>query len=140
MKKTKFQIVWRNFLKFGIYMLLSKRKCYNKIKFFVGIFLDSLAKKQSKLIKNEENRPNFKPFDRISEIWYVDAFQHKKIQQKNIFLILAFLGLFVGQKTAKIDKKNKKIINSIIILPLLNYLINLDYILKIQRNCINLDS
>ena len=65
-----------------------------------------LAKKQSKLIKNEENCPNSNRFIKFSEIWYVDAFQHKKIQQENNFLILAFLGFFVGQITAKIIKKN----------------------------------
>ena len=64
------------------------------------------AKKHSKLIKNEENRPNLNCLIKFSEIWYVDAFQHKKIQQENNFLILAFLGFFVGQITAKIVKKN----------------------------------
>ena len=63
---------------------------------------------QSKFIKNEENRPNLNRLIKFSEIWYVDAFQHKKIQQKKYFLILAFLGLFVAQKTAKIDKKNEE--------------------------------
>ena len=61
-----------------------------------------LAKKQSKLIKNEENRPNLNRLIKFSEIWYVDAFQHKKIQPENNFFILAFLGFFVGQITAKI--------------------------------------
>ena len=38
-----------------------------------------LAKKQWKLIKNEENRQNSNRFIKFSEIWYVDAFQHKKV-------------------------------------------------------------
>ena len=93
------------------------------------------------MTKNKDNCQNPNRLIKFSEIRYVDAFQLKKIQQKIFFdfLILAFLGLFVCQKTAKIDKKMKKIVKSII-LPLLNYLINLDYILKNTKNCINLDS
>ena len=63
---------------------------------------------------------------------------------KKYFLILAFLGLFVGQKTVKIDKKNEENsqIYNITIEVVFFYLINLDYILKIQKtkNCINLVS
>ena len=58
------------------------QKNYFSISAFFGIFL---AKKQSKLIKNEENRPNSNRLIKFSEIWYVDAFQYKKIQQKNVF-------------------------------------------------------
>ena len=79
------------------------QKNYFSITAFFGIFL---AKKQSKLIKNEENRPNLNRLIIFFEIWYVDAFQPKNIQQGNNFLILAFLGFFVGQITAKIVKKN----------------------------------
>ena len=42
----------------------------------------------------------------FSEIWYVDPFQQNKNQQKKIS-ILAFFGLFVGQKTAKIDQNEE---------------------------------
>ena len=66
------------------------------------------TKKQLKLIKKEENSPNSNRLIKFSEIWYVDAFQLKKIQQQKYFLISAFLGLFVGQKTAKTDKKLRK--------------------------------
>ena len=48
----------------------------------------------------------------FSENEYVDASQQKKIQQF-FYQILAFLGFFVGQKTAKIDKKMEKIVKSI---------------------------
>ena len=66
-----------------------------------------MAKKQSKLIKNEENHPKPKPFDEYSGIWYVDVFQQKKMLQKNCFSILAFFGLFFYQKTAKLTKNEE---------------------------------
>ena len=46
-----------------------------------------------------------------------------------------FFGLFVGQKAAKIDLKNEenRQIYNITIEVVLFYLINLDYILKIQK-------
>jgi len=60
------------------------------------------------------------------------CFPTKENVTKNCFLISAF---FVGKKAAKIDLKNEenhKIYN-ITIEVVLFYLINLDYILKIQK-------
>ena len=76
-----------------------------KLFFDLGLFL---AKKQSKLIKNEENWQNQNCLIKFSEIWYVNASQRKKIQQKNYFSILVFFGIFLpyfAKKTAKIDQK-----------------------------------
>ena len=42
---------------------------------------------------------------KFSEIWYVDAFQQKKMLQNNFFGFWPFLAVFYNQKTAKIDQK-----------------------------------
>ena len=57
-------------------------------------FGQKMAEKQSTIIKREENRQNLNHLLTFSEIWYVDAFQQKKIQQKNNFSILIFFGFF----------------------------------------------
>jgi len=46
---------------------------------------------------------SWEPFNEISEIWYVDASQQKKMLQKNIFRFQPLLPFF-GLKTAKIDR------------------------------------
>ena len=46
-------------------------------------------KKQPKLTKNEENWQNPNRLITFYEIWYVNASQQKKIQQKNYFSIFA---------------------------------------------------
>ena len=57
-----------------------QQKFNNKKTIFdYGICLAFLAKKQSKLIKNEENSQDPNRLVKFSEIWYLDAFQHKKI-------------------------------------------------------------
>ena len=65
---------------------------------------------------------------KFSENENVDVSHQKKIQQKNQI----FLPFFWPRKQSKLIKKLKKIVKSII-LSLLNYLINLDCILKIQK-------
>ena len=84
----------------------SKMQQKNYFSILAFLLLPFLAKKQQKLSKYEENWQNPKCLIKFSEIRYVDSFQHKKIQQENDFLILALLGFFVGQITAKIVKKN----------------------------------
>jgi hypothetical protein len=46
---------------------------------------------------------------KFSEIWYVDASQQNKMLRKNFFWISAFFGRFLTKKTAKIDKKLRKL-------------------------------
>ena len=67
-----------------------------------------MAKKQPKLTKNEENWQNPNRLMKFSEIWYVDNSQQKKCYKKTIFRFLQFLAFF-GKKTAKIDKKLRKL-------------------------------
>ena len=50
-----------------------------------AFFFAFFGKKTPKLTKNEENWQNQNCLIKFSEIWYVDASQHKKIQQKNNF-------------------------------------------------------
>ena len=73
---------------------------------FFGRFL---TKKQPKLTKNEENWQNPNRLMKFSEIWYVDASQQNKMLPKNFFWISAFFGRFLTKKTAKIDKKIRKL-------------------------------
>ena len=73
---------------------------------FFGRFLTN---KQPKLTKNEENWQNSNRLMKFSEIWYVDASQQNKMLQKDFFWISAFLGRFLTKKTAKIDKKLRKL-------------------------------
>ena len=60
------------------------------------------------MIKNEENRQNPNRLIKFSEIWYLDAFRDKKIQQQKI---ISGFGIF-GQKTAKMDQKWRKLAKS----------------------------
>ena len=46
---------------------------------------------------------------KFSEIWYVDVSQQNKMLQKIFFWISAFFGRFLTKKTAKIDKKIRKL-------------------------------
>ena len=91
-----------NFLKFGMQMLLNKKNAPNNL-FWISTFCGRfLTKIQPKLTKNEENWQNPNYLITFSVIWYVNASQQKKIQQKNYF----------GQKTAKIDQKLRKLAKS----------------------------
>ena len=60
---------------------------------------------QKNKLKNKQNPNRLMKF---SEIWYVDASQQTKMPQKNLFWILAFF----NQKTAKIDKKLRRLAKS----------------------------
>ena len=79
------------------------KKNYFSISSFFGIFL---AKKQSKLIKNEENRPNSNRLIKFPEIWFVDVFQQEKMLQKSCFSILAFFA-FLVKKQPKLTKNEE---------------------------------
>ena len=101
-----------------------------------GLFWPFFNQKTAKIEKIERKlKENLNRLMKFSEIWYVDASQQKKMLQKNCFLIPAFFGLFVCQKAAKIDLKNEenRQIYNITIEVVIFYLINLDYILKIQK-------
>ena len=88
-----------------------QRKCYKKTNFRFQPFLLFLTKKQPKLDKNEENWQNPNRLMKFSEIWYVDASQQKKMLQKHLFGFRPYLA-FCGQKSAKIDKKCRKLAKS----------------------------
>ena len=62
-----------------------------------------LAKKQSKLIENQENRLNLNRLITFSEVWYVDAFQHKQMLQNNFFDFIIFWS-FLAKKQPKLSK------------------------------------
>ena len=66
-----------------------------------GLFYQKRAKIDQKLRKFAKSNCLIK----FSEIWYVNASQQKKIQQKNYVLILAFFWPYSAKKKAKIDKK-----------------------------------
>ena len=118
-KLTKNEENWQNpnrLVKFSEIWYLDasqqQQKCYKKLFFRFQPFLAFFwAKKQSKFIKNEEKRPNSNRLIKFSEIWYVDVFQRKKIQQtKFIFdfgifwpFFLAFL-VFFGKKLRNLSK------------------------------------
>ena len=107
-----------------------QNNCFSILAFF-GQKTVQIDKKWRKLSKS-------KPFDKIFWNLVCRCFPTQENSTKKYFLILTSLGLFVDQKTAKIDKKIKKIVKSII-LPLLNYLINLDYTVyaKKRERCWN---
>ena len=88
----KFYEIW--------YLDASQQKnCYKIIIFRLRHFL-AFCQKTAKIVKkNEENWQNPNRLIKFSEIRYVDASQQKKT------IFLGIWGLFVGQKTAKIDKK-----------------------------------
>jgi len=69
---------------------------------FFGLFW---PKKQSKLTKNEENCQNPNVLNFFSEIWYVDAFQHKKIQ--HFFLFKHFWASLVAKNQPKLIKNEE---------------------------------
>ena len=73
---------------------------------------------------------------KISEIWYVDASQQKKRLQKTVFRFRHFLAFLFAKKQPNLIKKNEenRQIHDITIEVVLLYLINLDYILKIQND------
>ena len=66
-----------------------------------------LAKKWQKFTKNEENWQNPNRLMKLSEIWYVDASQQKKMLQQKHFSISDFLP-FLAKKHPKFTK-NKEI-------------------------------
>ena len=58
------------------------------------------------MTKNEENWQNPNRLLKFSEIWYVNASQQKKIQQKTIFRFCHFLVFFV-KKQSKLTKNEE---------------------------------
>ena len=79
----------------------TKKNFFSFLAFF-GLFL---TKKKSKLTKIEENWLDQNCFMKFSKIWYVNAFQQKKIIQKNCFSFSVFFCLFLAKKKSKFDKK-----------------------------------
>jgi len=77
-------------------MLPNKRKSY---KFFIIWILGFFGFFVAKIWQN----PNL--LMKFTEIWYVVAFQQKKMLQAKLFWDFGLFWPFCGQKTAKIDKK-----------------------------------
>ena len=72
-----------------------KENATKKLFFDFGIFWLFFAKKQPKLIKNEENRQNLNRLMKFSEIWYVDASQQQQKGYKETFFgFLPFSAVF----------------------------------------------
>ena len=83
-------------------------KNYFSILAFLGLLL---AKKQPQLTKNEENWQNLNRLVKFSEIWYIDASQQKKIQQKNYFSILSIVWSLLAEKQPQLTKNKEKLQN-----------------------------
>ena len=85
-------------------MLLNKRKlrknCFSILAFWAFLW----PKKQPKLNKNEENWQNPNRLMKFSEIWYVNAFKQKKIQQKKLFFDFV---IFWPKKQPKLNKNEQ---------------------------------
>ena len=82
----------------------------NKIKFNnkkMFLFWQFLAKKQTKLNKNEENWQNPNCLIKFSEIWYVDTSQQKEMRQENYFMISAFFWYFLAKNQPKLIKNEE---------------------------------
>ena len=82
-------------------MLPNKRKLKKKLFFDFSLFwhfLTFFGQKQPKLSKKEGNWQNSNRLMKFSEILQVDFSQQKKILQKILIFILAFLGLLLAKK------------------------------------------
>ena len=75
------------------------------------------------MTKNEENWQNPNRLMKFSEIWYVDASQHKN-SIKKLFFDLAFFGRFLTKKQPKLTKneENWKNPNRLVKLSVIWYL------------------
>ena len=89
-------------------MLPNKENAIKKLFWISAFFGLFLTKKQPKLTKNKGNWQNPNRLMKFSEIWYVDASQQRKCYKKT-FLDFGLYWPFFNQKTAKIDKKLRKL-------------------------------
>ena len=85
-----------------------QKKHFSILAFF-AFFGQKTPKKHPKLTKNEENWQSSNCVIKFYEIWYVNASQQKKVQQKNYFSILAF---FWPKKQPKLNKNKENWQNS----------------------------
>ena len=83
-----------------------QQKWYKKTFLFISAFFSRFFnKKQPKFTKNEESWQIPNRFLKFSEICYVDAFQQKKMLQKNFFRFRHFLAFF-SKKNSQNWQKN----------------------------------
>ena len=78
-----------------------QKKVFLDSSFFWSFFNQKTAKND----KNEENCQNPNRLMKFFEIWYLDAFQQKKMLQQKLFLDFGLFCPFFNQKTAKIEQK-----------------------------------
>ena len=102
----KFSEIW--------YVDASQQKKYFKNFFWISAFFGRFLtkkqpKKHPKFAKNEENWQNSNYLMKLSEIWYVDTSQQKKILQKTIFGFWALL----AKKQPKLTKNEENMQNTI---------------------------
>ena len=73
--------------------MLPKKNATKKLFLDFGLFWPFYNQKTAKIDQKSRELAKSEPFDKFSEIWYIDASQQNKMLQKNFFGFWPFLGI-----------------------------------------------